>query len=27
VAGEYDIELHLHSDVDAEIKLSIVPET
>ena len=27
VAGEYDIELHLHSDVDAGIKLSIVPET
>jgi large subunit ribosomal protein L9 len=24
--GEYDIELHLHSDVDAQIKLEVVPE-
>jgi large subunit ribosomal protein L9 len=26
VAGEYEVELHLHADVDASLKLSIVPE-
>lgn len=26
VAGDYDVEIHLHSDVNAELKLSIVPE-
>lgn len=26
VAGDYEVEIHLHSDVDATIKLSIVPE-
>lgn len=26
VAGDYEIILHLHSDVDATVKLSIVPE-
>ena len=26
VAGEYDISLHLHSDVDVEIKVNVVPE-
>jgi large subunit ribosomal protein L9 len=25
-AGDYDVQLHLHADVDATIKLSIVPE-
>ena len=24
--GEYDVELHLHSDVDATIKVDVVPE-
>ncbi len=26
VAGEYEVDLHLHTDVNATIKLSIVPE-
>jgi len=26
VTGEFDVELHLHADVNATIKLSIVPE-
>jgi large subunit ribosomal protein L9 len=26
VAGEYDVDLHLHADVNATLKLSIVPE-
>ncbi|MES9940132.1 MAG: 50S ribosomal protein L9 [Candidatus Thiodiazotropha sp. 6PLUC2] len=26
VAGEYEVELHLHADVNTSIKLSIVPE-
>lgn len=26
VAGEYDISLHLHSDVDVDIKVNVVPE-
>ncbi|MCU7848877.1 MAG: 50S ribosomal protein L9 [Candidatus Thiodiazotropha sp. (ex Lucinoma kastoroae)] len=26
VAGEYDVDLHLHADVDVSIKLTIVPE-
>jgi large subunit ribosomal protein L9 len=26
VAGEYEVDLHLHADVNANIKLSIVPE-
>ncbi|MES9831091.1 MAG: 50S ribosomal protein L9 [Candidatus Thiodiazotropha sp. DIVDIV] len=26
VAGEYEVELHLHADVNASVKLSIVPE-
>ena len=26
VAGEYEVELHLHADVDASLKLTIVPE-
>jgi large subunit ribosomal protein L9 len=26
VAGEYDVELHLHADVNATLKLAIVPE-
>jgi len=26
VAGEYEVELHLHADVDATLKLTIVPE-
>ena len=26
VAGDYEVALHLHSDVDATVKLSIVPE-
>jgi len=26
VAGEYDVELHLHADVNATLKLTIVPE-
>jgi large subunit ribosomal protein L9 len=27
VAGEYEVELHLHADVNASIKLNIVPES
>jgi large subunit ribosomal protein L9 len=27
VAGEYEVDLHLHADVDATLKLTIVPET
>ena len=26
VAGEYEVELHLHTDVNAELKLTIIPE-
>lgn len=26
VAGEYEVDLHLHADVNAKIKLTIVPE-
>ncbi len=26
IAGEYDISLHLHSDVDVDIKVNVVPE-
>ena len=26
IAGEYDVALHLHSDIDATLKLTIVPE-
>ncbi|MCU7932929.1 MAG: 50S ribosomal protein L9 [Candidatus Thiodiazotropha sp. (ex Codakia rugifera)] len=26
VAGEYDVDLHLHADVDVSVKLTIVPE-
>ncbi|MES9850394.1 MAG: 50S ribosomal protein L9 [Candidatus Thiodiazotropha sp. L084R] len=26
VAGEYEVELHLHADVNASVKLSILPE-
>ncbi|MCG7914611.1 50S ribosomal protein L9 [Candidatus Thiodiazotropha endoloripes] len=26
IAGEYDVDLHLHADVDVTIKLTIVPE-
>ena len=26
VAGDYDVDLHLHADVNATLKLSIVPE-
>jgi large subunit ribosomal protein L9 len=26
VAGEYEVELHLHADVNAVVKLSIIPE-
>ncbi|MES9863048.1 MAG: 50S ribosomal protein L9 [Candidatus Thiodiazotropha sp. LLP2] len=26
VAGEYEVELHLHADVNASVKLSIIPE-
>jgi large subunit ribosomal protein L9 len=26
IAGEYEVDLHLHADVDATIKLNIVPE-
>ena len=26
VTGDYDVELHLHSDIDASIRLTIVPE-
>jgi len=26
VAGDYEIDIHLHSDVDAKVTLSIVPE-
>ena len=26
VAGEYEVELHLHADVDASLKLTIIPE-
>jgi large subunit ribosomal protein L9 len=26
VAGEYEVDLHLHADVNAALKLSIIPE-
>ena len=26
VAGEYEVQIHLHSDVDATLKLNVVPE-
>jgi large subunit ribosomal protein L9 len=26
IAGEYEVDLHLHADVDASVKLTIVPE-
>jgi large subunit ribosomal protein L9 len=27
VAGEYEVDLHLHADVDATLKLNIIPES